>query len=140
MNKVKLLYLLIGLFISGSTHAQLVTLLCTGQISAENTRERRSGNISTTVEFDETTNHFVISNTTNLERAAVTPYKEIRFFDDLIQWQTPVNPLFGNGTFFGSINRKTGEMSTSYIVFEKSGGIVRIGGVLFCDRQVRNRF
>jgi hypothetical protein len=92
------------------------------------------------VEFDETTNHFVISNTTNLERAAVTPYKEIRFFDDLIQWQTSVNPLFGNGTFFGSINRKTGEMNTSYFVFEKTGGIVRISGALFCDRQVRNRF
>jgi hypothetical protein len=134
------LSLLATVFFS-NCQAAVTTLLCAGQVSAKNSfNQQRSGSVKTTVEFDESNNYFRISDTGNLEKWAIYPYGELNFFDDLIQWKTNTNQLFGNGVFFGSINRKTGEMTSTYFVIEKTGGMVSISGSLFCERQAANKF
>lgn len=141
MKKYKYVPYIFALLFFNNCQAEIVTLLCSGQVSAKNSfNQQRSGNIKTTVEFIEKNNYFKITDTGNLEKSAVYPYSEIKFFDDLIHFKTSINVLFGNGTFFGSINRKTGEMTTSYFVIEKTGGMVSISGSLFCTKQTENKF
>lgn len=92
------------------------------------------------MEFNEEDKYFQIINTGNLEKGAVFPYKEIHIFDDVIHWRTTTDPLFGNGIFYGNINRITGEMTTNYFIVEKTGGMVSISGSLFCIKQTENKF
>lgn len=141
MNKFRFSISIILFVFLNSAHANLTTLLCSGQISAKNASgQTRSGQISTTVVFNEEARFFKINNTDNLSRAAVFPYEEVYFFEENIQWKTSIDLFFGNGWFFGSINRKTGEMTSSYFVVEKTGGIVSISSSLFCEKQGINRF
>jgi len=141
MKKYKHLFFIFSLVFFNNCHASIVTLLCSGQVSAKNSfNQQRSGNIKTTVEFNEADKYFKIINTGNLEKGALYPYKEINFFDDLIHWKTTTDPLFGNGTFFGNINRITGEMTSNYFIIEKTGGMVSISGSLFCTKQTENKF
>lgn len=125
-----------------ASHAETNTLWCSGDIHAENSSgQKRSGKVSTTVEFDEENNYFAIKDTTNLERGATYPYTELKFFKSSISWQTGVDKLIGNGTFFGSINRMTGEMTTHYFgKVHVLPEIVTIDGSLVCEKQTRNRF
>lgn len=141
MNKNKLTaFIFLTLFLSNALGNQ-TTLLCSGQISAKNASgQQRSGQVSTTVEFSEERNFFRINNTDNLARAVVNPYTEVNFFDESIHWKTSVDQILGNGTFFGSINRKTGEMTSNFFVIEKTGGMVSISGSLFCEKRTSNRF
>jgi hypothetical protein len=126
---------------NGYVFADITTLFCAGQISAENGfGQKRSGNVSTTIEFDDQAKYFMINDSSNLQRAAIFPYKETNFFDSSIHWKTPVESLFGNGVFYGSINRQTGEMLSNYFVIEKTGGMVSINGKLSCEKQVGRRF
>lgn len=141
MKKYKYALFIFPLVFFSNCYANMVTLLCSGQVAAKNSlNQQRSGAIATTVEFNETNKYFKIIDTGNLERGAIYPYAELYFFDDLIQWKTTTDPLFGRGTFFGSINRKTGQMTSTYLIIEKTGGMVSISGSLFCTRQTENRF
>lgn len=138
------IFILISFF--NNAHANSITLFCIGQVNANNASgQKRSGQISTTVVFNEETRSFRINNTSDLQKFAVFPYKTLNFSDENIRWETSIDPFFGNGYFYGSINRKTGEMITHYFVIEKIGGVVTggfvsISGSLICDKQEINRF
>ncbi|MDM7942564.1 MAG: hypothetical protein QUV35_08040 [Hydrogenophaga sp.] len=141
MNKYKHALYFFALMFFNNCQANIITLLCSGQVSAKNSfNQHRSGDIKTTVEFNEQNNYFNITDTGNLERGAIKPYKEMNFFDDSIHWKTSTDAIFGNGTFYGHINRKTGEMKTNYFIVEITGGMVIISGSLFCTKQTENKF
>jgi hypothetical protein len=140
-NFVKSIIVVVCFLQTKFVFAEITTLFCAGQISAENGfGHKRSGNVSTTIEFDDQAKYFMINDSSNLQRAAIFPYKEMNFFDSSIHWKTPVESFFGNGTFYGSINRQTGEMLSNYFVIEKTGGMVSINGKLSCEKQVGRRF
>jgi hypothetical protein len=135
----------ITLFISSAFICSLgsaqTTLLCEGFADGSNTRkgEYRSA-ASTSVEFSESGDFLAISDASKLQVGATYPYKEIQVFKDAIFWNTVVDPVFGKGTFGGSINRITGEMKTSFFVFSTTGDMINVSGKLMCQKQVGRKF
>ena len=127
-------------FASSFATAQ-TTLWCEGVADGSNTRqgEYRSA-ASTSVEFSENGDFLAISDATKLQVGATYPYKKIQIFKDAIFWDTVVDPIFGKGTFGGSINRITGEMKTSFFVFSPTGDMINVTGKLMCQKQTGRKF
>jgi hypothetical protein len=131
----------IALFFCSSSFAQSVTLWCEGSIEGNNGFGKQvQGQVSTTVEFNESKNFFAIKDTSNLERFSEYPFKKLYFFDSEIMWDTTLIDFLAKGTFSGSINRKTGEMNTRYFGILPNGAIVTINGKLMCSKQKDNKF
>jgi hypothetical protein len=102
--------------------------------------KRVSGDVSTSVKFDQENNYFMINDTTNLEQLSEFPYKKITIGKSTISWDTPIIDFIGKGSFSGSIDRMTGEMKTNYFSILNTGAMVTITSKLMCERQKSNRF
>jgi len=124
-----------------SVTAQPVTLFCSGKAEASNSSKQSiSSQVSTSIEFNEVGNYLSINDTASLQRFSIYPYKEIHFFDSSIIWKTSLDESFAKGTFSGRIDRKTGEMITSYFAIVNTGVLVFIDGKLFCELRKSNKF
>lgn len=117
------------------------TLWCEGFAEGSNTRQGQyRSSVATSVEFLENSDYVAINDSSKLEVGAVYPYKEVHIFKDSIHWKTVTDPIFGKGLFQGSINRITGEMTTSFFVLSQAGDIINVKSNLMCNKRVGSKF
>ncbi len=122
-------------------NSEVVSLWCEGSASGTGFSTGKSAIVrtNTSVDFDELTGYLSLSNFRDLAKLPITPFKEVVIGESKIHWKTPLLEPFANGVFFGSIDRKTGEMNTGYF------GVVDIHvysveANLICEKKTSNRF
>jgi hypothetical protein len=135
-NLIFLFSVLIANTVLGQT-----TLWCEGYANGKNLKQGQYQSVtSTTLDFSENSNSLHIHDSSKLQVGATIPFKEVNVFNDLILFNTSIDPIFGKGTFRGSINRITGEMNTSLFITTTMGDIITVEGKLMCEKRVGNKF
>jgi hypothetical protein len=131
------------LFLVLITNAALgqTTLWCEGYANGKNLKQGQyQSPASTTVEFSENSDLLSINDSSKLQVGAIYPFNEVKIFNDVIFFKTTIDPIFGKGSFRGSINRITGEMNTSLFIISTMGDIITVDGKLMCNKRVGNKF
>ncbi len=140
IRSIKFAFLLLLVLITKTSYGQ-ITLWCEGKADGRNTKQGQyQSPASTSIEFLDDTDYFVISDSSKIQIGAVFPYREVQIFKDMIFFKTSIDPIIGRGSFSGSVNRITGEMNTSFLAISKMGEIITVNGKLICNKKSDNKF